>query len=65
MISRSKRKPYSRLLHYVKNNYFIEFDNVWHVVLLLQFVLVTQQSIHAVTAATNSVLVFLLQHGAH
>lgn len=45
--------------------YLVEFDNVWHVVFLLQFVLVTQQSVHAVTTTTNPVLVFLLQHRAH
>lgn len=48
-----------------KNPYVVEFDDVWYVVFLLQFALVTEQGVHAVTAAANSVLVFLLQHRAH
>ena len=44
--------------------YLIEFDNVWHVVLLLQLLLAFQQRIHAVVAAADAVVVPLVQHGA-
>lgn len=43
--------------------YLIEFDDVWHVVLLLQLLLPLQQRVHAVVTAADLLVVLLLQHG--
>lgn len=45
------------------SSYLIEFDDVWHVVLLFQLLLPLQQRVHAVVTAADLLVVLLLQHG--
>lgn len=45
--------------------YLIQFDNVWHVVLLFQLLLSFEQLVHAVVTAANLLIVLLLQHGSN
>lgn len=45
--------------------YLIQFDNIWHMVLLFQLLLSFEQLVHAVVTTANLLIVLLLQHGSN
>lgn len=59
------RKDTAAFLKGASSFYLIQFDNIWHMVLLFQLLLSFEQLVHAVVTTANLLVVLLLQHGSN